>query len=70
MYASADERYVVNNQALATGGTPITLGYNEIFNDLNGPWLATIQTAIFGGDVDGGLENGARDIQDILDSNY
>ena len=69
-YASADQRYVVNNQALATGGTPITLGYNEIFNDLNGPWLAAIQTAIFGGDVDAGLENGDRDIQDILDSNY
>jgi multiple sugar transport system substrate-binding protein len=69
-YAAEDMRYVVNNQALATGDTPRTLGYNEIFNDPNGPWQSSIVTAVFDGDLDGGLQSGDDGIQDILDQNY
>jgi multiple sugar transport system substrate-binding protein len=69
-YSSADPRYVVNNQALINGKTPVTLGYNEIFNDLNGPWIGSIQTGILGGDLDGGLQAGNDGIQAILDSYY
>ena len=49
-YSDADPRYVLNNEALAQGQTPRTLGYNEIFNDVNGPWLASIVSAVFDGD--------------------
>ncbi len=69
-YASADPRLVVNNQALAHSQTPSTLGYNEIFNDKNGPWIAAIQQGILGGDLDGGLQAGNDGIQTILDSHY
>ena len=55
-YAQADPRMVVNNQALTNSETPRTLGYNEIFNDLNGPWLAALQSGIFGDDLDGALQ--------------
>lgn len=69
-YAAADQRYVVNNEALAMGNVPITLGTNEIFNDPNGPWVAAFITAILDGDMDGGLQLGDDGIQDILDQNY
>lgn len=69
-YSDADPRYVLNNDALKNGQTPRTLGYNEIFNDINGPWLAAIRRAVFDGDVDGGLTAGQEAIQAILDSHY
>jgi multiple sugar transport system substrate-binding protein len=69
-YSDADPRYVLNNEALKNGGTPRTLGYNEIFNDVNGPWLAAIRRAVFDGDVDGALQAGQEGIQAILDSHY
>ncbi len=69
-YSDADQRYVLNNQALKNGQTPRTLGYNEIFNDVNGPWLAAIRRAVFDGDVSGGLAAGQDAIQAILDSHY
>lgn len=69
-YAAADQRYVVNNQALVTGNTPRTLGYNEIFNDPNGPWQSSIITSILDGDMDGGLQSGDDGIQDILSQYY
>jgi multiple sugar transport system substrate-binding protein len=69
-YAAADPRLVVNNQALINSQTPRTLGYNEIFNDLNGPWLAALQSGIFGDDLDGALQAANDGIQSILDSKY
>ncbi|MFO1539091.1 MAG: ABC transporter substrate-binding protein [Chloroflexota bacterium] len=69
-YAAADPRLVANNQALINGDTPNTLGYNEIFNDKNGPWIASIQTAILGGDLDGGLSSANAAIDAILDQYY
>ena len=69
-HAAADQRMVVNNQALITGGTPRTLGYNEIFNDPNGPWLSSIITAILDGDLDGGLQAGDEGIQNVLSQYY
>ena len=69
-YSDADPRYVLNNQALEQGQTPRTLGYNEIFNDVNGPWLAAIRKAVFDGDVDGAASTGNDAIQAILDTHY
>jgi multiple sugar transport system substrate-binding protein len=69
-YAQADPRMVVNNQALANSETPRTLGYNEIFNDLNGPWLQALQSGIFGDDLDGALQTANDGIQSILDTYY
>lgn len=69
-YSDKDPRYVLNNDALKNGQTPRTLGYNEIFNDINGPWLAAIRRAVFDGDVDGALTSGQEAIQSILDSHY
>lgn len=69
-YAAADPRMVVNNQALTNSQTPRTLGYNEIFNDKNGPWLGALQSGIFGDDLDGALATANDAIQTILDGYY
>jgi multiple sugar transport system substrate-binding protein len=69
-YAAADPRMVVNNQALSSSQTPRTLGYNEIFNDRNGPWLQALQSGIFGDDLDGALQTANDAIQSILDGYY
>jgi multiple sugar transport system substrate-binding protein len=69
-YAAADPRLVVNNQALINSQTPRTLGYNEIFNDRNGPWIAAIQSGILDGDVDGALAAGDDGINAILGNHY
>lgn len=69
-YSDADPRYVINNEALKKGQTPRTLGYNEIFNDVNGPWLEAIDKAVFGDDVDGALAGAQTGFQAILDSHY
>ena len=70
VYAAADPRLVVNNQALINSQTPRTLGYNEIFNDKNGPWIAAIQSGILDGDVAGPLPAGNDGILSILDGYY
>lgn len=70
-YSKADPLVVANNKLLTQGArVPKTLGYNEIFNDINGPWLASITQAVFGGDMDGGLKAGQDGIQTILDKYY
>lgn len=69
-YSDKDPRYVLNNEALKKGDTPRTLGYNEIFNDVNGPWLAAIRKAVFDGNIDQALADGDKGIQAILDSHY
>lgn len=69
-YSHSNPPLVANNKLLAKAQVPNTLGYNEIFNDINGPWLASITQGILGGDIDGGLRNGQAAIQKILDSHY
>ena len=48
------------------GYAPLTLAYNRIFNQSDGPWLAMFRRAVFGGDVDGALAEAQRGFDDIL----
>jgi multiple sugar transport system substrate-binding protein len=63
----ADALTQVQNEALTVAETPKTLGYNEIFNDPNGPWGNMVNSAIIGGDVEGAMAQAQKRSQEILD---
>jgi multiple sugar transport system substrate-binding protein len=66
-YFTADPRLTTNAQAMALGKTPYSVVYNDLFNDGNGPWLQLLQTAIFGGDVDGAIEEAQSNFERIME---
>jgi len=63
----ADELIEVQNKALEVAQTPKTFGYNEIFNDANGPWINMVNSAVFGGDVGAATSGAQQRTQQILD---
>lgn len=65
-YFAEDPRLTTNANAMATGRTPYTTVYNQLFNDANGPWLEMFQTAIFDGDVEGAIATAQEKFTDIL----
>jgi multiple sugar transport system substrate-binding protein len=65
-YSKLDPRFVVPAKAMATGRTPYSTVYNDIFNSNTGPWLTMIQKAVFGGDVDGAVKEAQASIGKIL----
>lgn len=54
-YFDADPRLTVGANAMATGKTPYSLTYNDLFNDGNGPWGTLIQSYIFDGKGDAAI---------------
>ena len=67
-YSKLDPRFIVPAKAMATGKTPYSLKYNELFNDANGPWLAMLQEAIFGKGVDDAVAKAQDSFTKILNS--
>lgn len=65
-YSKLDPRYVVPAKAMASGRTPYSLVYNDLFNSGTGPWLTMIQRAIFNNDVDGAVTQAQTDFTKIL----
>ena len=65
-YFDADPRLKVAASTLGVGHTPYSLVYNDLFNDVNGPWLLMIQVAIFDGDIDGALEEAQQRFSEIM----
>lgn len=68
-YSSEDPRLVQTIEGLATGYTPSSLAYGQIFNNANGPWLKAIRDYIFKGDSNA-LETAQETIQAELDDAY
>ncbi|AXK34034.1 sugar ABC transporter substrate-binding protein [Streptomyces armeniacus] len=48
------------------GHAPLTLAYNRIFNQSDGPWLAMIRRAVFGGEVGAAMREAQQGIDEIL----
>jgi multiple sugar transport system substrate-binding protein len=48
-YAAEDPRLLLFNELVAQGQTPYSVRFFQTFNDPNGPWLAMIREAVFGG---------------------
>lgn len=65
-YFKEDPRLTTNTKAMGIGKTPYSTHYNELYNDANGPWLAMLQKAIFGGDVDGAISAAQDKMTQIL----
>jgi multiple sugar transport system substrate-binding protein len=51
---------------LQRGYAPVTLAYNLLYNQADSPWIAMFRRATFDGDVDGALEQGQHDYDQIL----
>jgi multiple sugar transport system substrate-binding protein len=67
-YTAADPRTKFIADGLKNGVTPYALPFGDVFNNPNGPWLETIQAAIYGPDLNKALQDGQTKIQAALDS--
>jgi multiple sugar transport system substrate-binding protein len=67
-YTAADPRTKLIADGLKNGHTPFSLPFGDLFNNPNGPWVQTIQAAIYGPDLDKALADGQAQIQAGLDA--
>jgi multiple sugar transport system substrate-binding protein len=67
-YTSADPRTKLIADGLKNGHTPFALPFGDLFNNPNGPWVATIRAALYGPDIDKALADGQAKIQAGLDA--
>jgi multiple sugar transport system substrate-binding protein len=67
-YTAADPRTKLIADGLKNGHTPFALPFGDLFNNPNGPWVATLRAAIYGNDIDKALADGQAKIQQGLDS--
>lgn len=63
---AGNERLETTLEALQTAQTPYSMAFFALSNDPAGPWLQAIQTAVFGGDVEGAIETGKAQMEDLL----
>ena len=66
-YFDADPRLKVAASTLSVGHTPYSVVYNDLFNDVNGPWLLMLQVAIFDGDIDGAIAEAQQRFTEIME---
>jgi multiple sugar transport system substrate-binding protein len=53
-------------KALAHGYAPVTLIYDTAFNQPSGPWFQMFQTAVYDGNISGGLKQGQAGFTQLL----
>lgn len=63
---AGDERLATTVEALKMAQTPYTTDFFALSNDPNGPWLATIQTAVFEGDIEGAIATGKERMNTVI----
>lgn len=66
-YSSQDPRIVQAIKGLETGDTPSSVSYNQVFNDVTGPWLKGLRDYVFAGDPNA-LANAQKSAQAIVNS--
>jgi len=67
-YTAADPRTKLIADGLKNGHTPFALPFGDLFNNPNGPWVATIRAALYGPDLNKALADGQSKIQAGLDA--
>jgi multiple sugar transport system substrate-binding protein len=67
-YTAADPRTKLIADGLKNGHTPFALPFGDLFNNPNGPWVATIRAALYGNDIDKALTDGQAKVQAGLDA--
>jgi multiple sugar transport system substrate-binding protein len=60
-----DPAVVMTAKALSIGFTPYAFHFNDMVNADSSPWLQMIQTAIFGGDIDGAIKTAQDAMEQI-----
>ena len=60
-YFAADPRVVTTAKALGVGYVPWVYHFADMVNSDSSPWINMLQRAIFDGDVDGAINEGARE---------
>ncbi len=66
-YSKTDPRYITVGAAMYDfGRTPYSVHYNEIWNDVNGPWLTMIQKSVFDGQIDPAIKEAQDKVTSIL----
>jgi multiple sugar transport system substrate-binding protein len=65
-YSAAHPLDAVPLKALAHGYAPVTLIYNQAFNEASGPWFQMFQTAVYGGKMTQALQQGQSGFTQLL----
>lgn len=65
-YSQQDTRLVTAAKAMASGRTPYSFAYNELFNSPQGPFLQMLQRAVFEGDVDGAVTQAQKRFEQLI----
>jgi multiple sugar transport system substrate-binding protein len=65
-YQQKDPRYVVAGNAEIQGRTTYSARSQSLFSDPSGPFNALVQTAVFGGDIDGAMKKAQADFDSVL----
>ena len=65
-FSSAHPLDAVPLKALAHGYAPVTLIYNQAFNEASGPWFQMFQTAVYDGKMSTALQQGQSGFTQLL----
>jgi multiple sugar transport system substrate-binding protein len=65
-YAKQSPHNVLLAKEMIEGKTVYSTHYNDLINSNNGPWVQMFQQAVFAGDVDGAIQKGQQQFEQIL----
>ena len=66
-----DSRYITSFKAMENGSTPYSIYFNDLINSRNGPWITTLNRAIFSDsaeEIQNILKDGEKEMQSIIDA--
>jgi multiple sugar transport system substrate-binding protein len=64
-FAQENPLIAIHNEAAAVAQVPDTAHFNELFTNPSGPWNQLMQDAVFGDDIDGGLQRAQAAFEEI-----
>jgi multiple sugar transport system substrate-binding protein len=65
-FAAANPEDAVALKALGHGYAPVTLVYDQMFNEASGPWFQMFSTAVYDGDMSAALQQGQSGLARLL----
>jgi multiple sugar transport system substrate-binding protein len=65
-FSAANPEDAVALKALAKGYAPVTLVYNQMFNEASGPWFQMFSTAVYDGNMSLALQQGQSGLTSLL----
>jgi multiple sugar transport system substrate-binding protein len=65
-FSAAHPQDAVALKALAHGYAPVTLVYNQMFNEASGPWFEMFTTAVYDGNMNAALQQGQSGLSSLI----